>query len=99
MLEANPDFDPHGLKQAGENSPKSAHVNEPYVFQEFPKLMYRRGHEGTEHLTVHSAESRDKALADGWSEEAAATTVEPDSVVEPVHVVVDPVPADADSVA
>lgn len=30
-------YDPHGLKGAGENSAKHLHVNEPYVFQEFPK--------------------------------------------------------------
>ncbi len=88
MLEAQPDFDPHDLKHEGAKTQRSAHVNDPYTYQEFPKLLYRHGKDGTEHLTVHSAESRDKAKGDGWSEEALAKHPEPAAGPEPVHVVI-----------
>lgn len=62
------DFDPHGLKHDGSRSPRSAHVNEPYVHREFPKVLHKVA--GEDHLTatVEDEESFDKAIADGWSE-------------------------------
>ncbi len=35
------ELDPHGLKGKGDTSAKHLHVNEPYVHQEFPRVVYK----------------------------------------------------------
>lgn len=65
MFEAIPEFDPHGLKHAGENTRKSSHVNDPYVFQKFPLVLYK-GEEET--CTVKDDAEFEAAIAQGFSE-------------------------------
>lgn len=85
MLEAQPDFDPHDLKHEGAKTQRSAHVNEPYVFQQFPQLVHKDG----DIITVNNQEELDKALADGYTEEPVIVAEEPVSALEPTHVVID----------
>lgn len=62
----NAAHDPHGFKSQGGNSVKSLHVNEPYIHQKFPMAVYKDKH--TKH--VESELELEKALAEGFSEEA-----------------------------
>jgi hypothetical protein len=68
MLEPQPDFDPHDLKQQGAKTQKSAHVNEPYEHQEFPKVLYRTSDGQKQSIVVHSQEESDKATGAGFGE-------------------------------
>lgn len=61
--------DPHGLKSGFDNSAKHSHVMEPYVYQEFPKALYKKD----QSLTVHSTDALQKALNEGWSETPVAS--------------------------
>lgn len=87
MLEAQPDFDPHSLKHEGAETQRSAHVNDPYVHQEYPKVVYKA--EGETRI-VNDDDELQKATADGFSETPGAiVAVEPVPVIEPTHVVID----------
>lgn len=87
LLAENAAHDPYGFKAKGENGIKSLHVNEPYVYQEFPQIVYKDGAV----LTVNDQDALDKALTDGYGKEpvADASVVTGAPIVEPVHVVID----------
>lgn len=69
MLDAQPDFDPHNLKHEGELTPRSAHVNEPYTHQEYPKVLYKTVDGKQVSATVDSKEAEDAAQGDGFGAE------------------------------
>jgi hypothetical protein len=61
-------FDPHGLKNKGELTPRHAFVNEPYTYQEFPKVMHKQADGKLLTTTVNDSDQLDKAKGEGFSE-------------------------------
>lgn len=55
-----------GMKEFDLNNPPQ----EPYRYQEFPRLLYRHGTDKTK--VVRDQEQLEAALADGWSMDAVA---------------------------
>lgn len=66
MLEAHPDFDPHDLKHEGTKSATSTHVNEPYVFEKFPLVLYKGEDKTTR--TVKDEAEYEAAKGEGFAE-------------------------------
>ena len=58
------ELDPHGLRGKGDASAKHLHVNEPYAYQEFPRVVYKASEtvvEGKTERTVDSLVVKDAA--------------------------------------
>jgi hypothetical protein len=72
-LNPEPHFDPHGLKDQGANSAKHAFVNDPYVHQEFPKVLYKTVDGKQVSATVLNEDGLDKAKAEGFGVSAEPT--------------------------